>query len=77
MTQTSDERRDRLAAAAHMLKELEQPTRELSSWELDFLDSLSGQLEQRGTLSDKQYAKLTEIYEAETDVVRTRSEDRR
>lgn len=35
----------------------------LSAWEEDFFDSIKEQFEDRGTLTDKQKAKLSEIWE--------------
>jgi len=52
--------------AAHMLRELESPSKELTSWELGFLESVGDQLETRGSMTDKQMEILKRIYEEKT-----------
>jgi len=52
--------------AGHMLRELESPSKELTAWELGFLESLGDQLETRGSLTDKQMEVLKRIYEEKT-----------
>lgn len=57
-----DDPADRAEYVAHMLKALERPSRPLSSWELDFLGSISTQFERNGSLSEKQFAYLERVY---------------
>lgn len=52
---------------AHFLRELESPSRELTPWELNFLESVQGQFEQSHTLSDRQFEVLEEIYANKTE----------
>lgn len=51
----------------HMIKELENPTKKLTEWELGFLESVSDQFTHRGSLSDKQFDKLETIYAEKTE----------
>ena len=46
----------------HMIDELEK-TSGLTSWEQDFVSSVTDQFNKRGTLSEKQVATLTKIYD--------------
>lgn len=48
----------------HMLAELESLGQNLTAWEQSFLESAMDDFERTGRLTDKQYAKLTQIYEA-------------
>lgn len=50
----------------HMLSELEQPARELTAWEVGFLESLTDQFERRGSLSARQFEILERIYAEKT-----------
>lgn len=50
----------------HMLESLEHPYKPLSDWEKTFIASIRDQFDQRGTLSDKQFAKLETIYAEKT-----------
>jgi hypothetical protein len=50
-----------------MLKELERPAKRLSSWELNFLESISDQFDRRGDLTDKQFDTLDRIYAEKTE----------
>lgn len=50
----------------HFLSSLEMPAKELTSWELSFLDSISNQYDERGSLSDKQFEVLERIYAEKT-----------
>lgn len=49
--------------AGYMLKQLENPSRKLTAWELQFIETTSEQFLQLGLLSEKQLAKLKLIYE--------------
>lgn len=57
-----DDPADRIEVIMHMLKVLERPSRPLSSWELDFLGSISTQFERNGSLSEKQFIHLERVY---------------
>lgn len=46
----------------HFLHELETPSKRLTSWEMDFLESVTDQFHHRGDLSDKQFETLERIY---------------
>ena len=50
----------------HMLTELEQPVKPLTKWEQSFVESISDQFGERGTLSDRQFEKLEDIYAEKT-----------
>lgn len=50
-----------------MLDALETPSKELTKWEENFLESLADQFERKGTLSDKQFHTLDNIYTEKTD----------
>lgn len=50
----------------HMLTELQSPSKTLTPWELGFLESVSDQFDRRGTLSEKQYEILENIYAEKT-----------
>lgn len=50
----------------HMLTELEQPARELTSWETGFVASITDQFDRRGSLSDRQFEILERIYAEKT-----------
>ena len=50
----------------HFLKELENPAKELTIWERDFVISITDQFNRRGTLSDKQFEILERIYAEKT-----------
>lgn len=50
----------------HFLKELESPSKKLTDWEERFLESIAGQFEERGTLSDKQFEVLENLYAEKT-----------
>ena len=50
----------------HFLRELELPAKELTKWERDFIDSISDQFDRRGSLSDKQFEILENIYAEKT-----------
>jgi hypothetical protein len=51
----------------HMLDTLESPVRQLTSWELGFLESVSEQFGERGMLSDKQFEIMERIYMEKTE----------
>ena len=51
----------------HMLTALETPKTPLTPWEENFLESISDQFTQRGTLSDKQFDILDRIYTEKSD----------
>lgn len=46
-----------------VLKAVELHAHELSDWETEFMDSIRRQWDERGSLTDKQTAKLDEIFE--------------
>lgn len=48
------------------LKALESPRRELTAWENDFVESVSDQFTQQGSISDKQETILERIYAEKT-----------
>lgn len=50
----------------HMIKELEHPAKQLTQWELGFLESVADQLTHKGFLSDKQQKLLEGIYADKT-----------
>lgn len=50
-----------------MLEALETPSKELTKWEENFLESLAEQFEKRGTLSDRQFEILDRIHTEKTD----------
>lgn len=50
-----------------MLDALQTPSKELTKWEENFLESLAEQFETRGTLSDRQFEILDRIYTEKTD----------
>lgn len=50
----------------HMLDELQTPAKTLTAWELNFLESISDQFEERSTLSDSQFEVLERIYAEKT-----------
>jgi hypothetical protein len=52
--------------ASHMLKALESPSRELTKWEEDFLESVGEQFEERGHLSERQMEIVERIYSEKT-----------
>lgn len=51
---------------AHFLSELESPSRPLTEWENNFLESITEQFTSRGTLSDRQFETLERIYADKT-----------
>ena len=57
---------ERKALVLHMLQELSVPAKPLTAWEDSFVESVSEQFHQRGTLSDKQFDMLERIYEGKT-----------
>lgn len=46
----------------HFLKELQMPAKTLTNWELQFLESISNQFDERGSLTDRQFEILEKIY---------------
>jgi hypothetical protein len=50
----------------YFFEALESPTRDLSKWEDNFLDSIREQFEERGSLSDRQFEILERIYAEKT-----------
>ena len=57
---------DRRQVIQQMLNQLETPSKDLTKWEENFLESIAEQFETRGTLSDKQYEILDRIYAEKT-----------
>ena len=49
-----------------MLNALETPSRELTKWEENFLESIADQYQKRGSLSDRQIEILDRIYSEKT-----------
>jgi hypothetical protein len=58
---------DRQAEASDWLTALETPRRELTTWEVDFLDSIREQIEAGRRLSDRQLDIVERIYAEKTD----------
>lgn len=50
----------------HFLKELENPAKELSQWEMNFIISIADQFSRKGTLSERQFEILEKIYAEKT-----------
>ena len=50
----------------HFLSSLESPSKRLSPWELNFLESVSDQFSRRGDLSEKQFEILERLYSEKT-----------
>lgn len=50
----------------HFLKELENPVKDLTPWEMNFVISITDQFNRKGTLSDKQFEILERIYAEKT-----------
>lgn len=50
-----------------MLEALENPSKELTKWEQQFLESIADQFESRGTLTERQQEILDRIYTEKTD----------
>ena len=48
------------------IEALEHPRRALTTWETDFVESVSEQFESRGSISDKQEEILERIYAEKT-----------
>lgn len=46
----------------HFLSSLESPSKRLSPWELNFLESVSDQFSRRGDLSERQFEILERLY---------------
>jgi hypothetical protein len=51
---------------AHMLDSLKTPSRELTKWEEDFIESIDEQFTERSSLSEKQFEILERIYAEKT-----------
>lgn len=62
-----DDPADRAEVIMHMLQTLEMPTRRLTAWELQFLESVSDQFTRRGSLSERQFGTLERIYAEKTE----------
>lgn len=54
------------ALIEHMLSELESPSKQLTDWEENFLESVAGQYAERRYLSDRQFEVLERIYTEKT-----------
>ena len=52
--------------ARHMLESLESPSRELTKWEENFIESVTEQYQTKGWLSDRQLEILEKIYAEKT-----------
>lgn len=55
------------ANITEFLSALENPYKALTTWEQDFIISITDQFNMRGTLSDKQFNILERIYTEKTD----------
>jgi uncharacterized membrane-anchored protein len=51
---------------AHMLDSLKTPSRELTKWEEDFIESVDEQFTERGSLSERQFEILERVYAEKT-----------
>lgn len=51
----------------HFLRSLENPSKELTTWELSFLANVTDQFERTQRLSDRQFEILERIYAEKTD----------
>lgn len=49
-----------------MLNKLDTPSKELTKWEENFLESINEQYQQRGSLSERQFDVLDRIYSEKT-----------
>lgn len=49
------------------LHALQMPSKPLSTWELQFLESVQGKFDRRGFLTDGEFDKLEEIFAEKTD----------
>lgn len=58
---------DRQALIQHMLTALETPSKSLTKWEENFVESLTEQFERKKSLSDRQLEILDRIYTENTD----------
>lgn len=50
----------------HMLSALETPHKNLTPWEISFLESITDQFSRKGSLSDRQVEILDRIYSEKT-----------
>jgi hypothetical protein len=57
---------DKIKLVAHMLIELQSPSKPLSNWEENFVESVQGQFEERGSVSTKQFEILEKLYAEKT-----------
>lgn len=57
---------DRDTLIEHMFQLLESPSRELTKWEENFLESVQEQWARRKTLTDRQFETLERIYAEKT-----------
>jgi hypothetical protein len=53
-------------STAHMLRELESPSKELTRWEENFLESVGETFERTASLTDRQVEILERIYTEKT-----------
>lgn len=58
---------DKKEAIRIMLQALETPSKELTKWEENFLESIAEQFETKGSLSERQQEILDRIYSEKTD----------
>lgn len=58
---------DKRAVIQQMLEQLETPSKVLSKWEENFLESIADQFQRSGSLSDRQFEILDRIYSEKTD----------
>lgn len=57
---------ERRTLIQHMFRSLEMPSKTLTTWELDFIESTSDWFDNNGSLTEKQFAKLEGIYAEKT-----------
>jgi hypothetical protein len=57
---------DQQKLTEHMLKELESPSRDLTTWEENFLESVADQYSRSRQLSERQFDILERIYAEKT-----------
>lgn len=57
---------DQRKLASHMLRELESPSKQLTNWEQNFIESVTEQFHDRDSLTDKQLQIIERIYAEKT-----------
>jgi len=59
----ADQRRELIE---HMFKSLEMPSKKLTDWELNFIESVGDWFDSHGDLTERQFIKLESIYAEKT-----------